>query len=1284
MRQRVGHRQSGLWLCVAAATVIAGAIATATAAAGPPLDPTRKIRQYVHESWQVRDGLPSVEVQSLLQTADGYLWITTRNGLSRFDGYHFQTFDSENTPVFVTDRFDELGETSDGTLWVSTHGSGLYRYRDGEFVHFATGKPGFDEVRSLLVDSSDNVWVGTMDGILRFRDGRFVPEEVPMLEGATVDTLVEDHRGDLWLGASGLGVLRARAGTYERIIGFGDQELELPESTVRSIHVGFDGSVWVGTLTGLYRFHEGRRTHFGEARGLLGREARCIYADRAGTLWISTEKGLNRLRGERLDSIELATHDLGWKLTFSLTRLVADSEGSLWVGTYGDGLHRFKNGSITPFAIPEGLSDNLTSAVFEGRSGDIYVAGTNGGIDRLTDAGVEPVVSPRESPFDSIWAMVEDERGRLLIATRNGLYRFDEGTFSHWNEGLSHPWLRVIYPDPEAPGQFWIGTYGGGVWRFRDDRLEVFEANEQSSDPRVRSLFKDSSGTLWIGTEMGLNSWKDDRLQTFTTQDGLGSNSIRPMIEDSEGNLWIGSAGGGLTRFRDDRFRNYAKKAGLPQSDVWALVEDDRGHLWWSTDQGILRASKEAFDAYDEGLAAAIPVRSYGVRDGLKHVEGNGHGAPAAWRDSEGFLWMISTAGLNRIDPLASNPLPPPVLIESVQAGSGMIDLGGDRRLPYEQRDLEIRYTAFNFGNPDALRFKYRLDGYDQDWHDVGDRRVAYYTNLPQGRYTFRVTAANEDGVWSEQPAALELAVLPPLWRTPWAYGIYLLLLALATAGVFKVHRRRLARERRLRLKEAERDRSIIQRLTEVDRLKDEFLANTSHELRTPLHGMMGLAESLIAGTRGELDGPVVEDLSMIVTSGRRLNHLVADILDFSKLRHHSLSLRRSAVDLKPAVEVVTTLIRHSAESKHLELRNAVPDDLPRAAADENRLQQILYNLIGNAVKFTDEGHVEVAAEERDGELVIRVSDSGIGIDESDQQRIFEAFEQSDATVERAQAGTGLGLAITSRLVQLHDGRLWVQSSLGRGSDFFFTLPLAQPEMLETPIAATDDEARSMDAFEGDAGLPIVDPQPADLPEGAAEPGFQARVLVVDDEPINLHIISSFLTLEGMELTLAASGEEALEQLRETSRPFDLVLLDIMMPHMSGYEVCRAIRRHYSLEELPVLFLSAMERARDRVAGLEEGANDYLAKPVRRAELLARVRVQLDLLRAHRLQAEEIAGLRGMLPLCANCKKVRDDQGYWTQLEGYLESHSAAQITHGICPDCSAELLEEMTALDAD
>ncbi|MEM9771655.1 MAG: CHASE2 domain-containing protein [Cyanobacteria bacterium P01_D01_bin.73] len=407
------------------------------------------------------------------------------------------------------------------------------------------------------------------------------------------------------------------------------------------------------------------------------------------------------------------------------------------------------------------------------------------------------------------------------------------------------------------------------------------------------------------------------------------------------------------------------------------------------------------------------------------------------------------------------------------------------------------------------------------------------------------------------------------------------------------------------------------QELKRLDELKDEFLANTSHELRTPIHGIVGLSEALIQGTAGPLQSPQEENLQLIADSGRRLSNLVDDILDFAQLKNGRLDLELKAVEVKGCVDAVLAVTQVLVGDRQITVTNDSSPGLPPILGDEDRVQQILYNLIGNAIKFTEKGRVQVSAKSVvPGEamekraIAISVSDTGPGIAEENLERIFESFEQGDGSTSRRHGGAGLGLAVTKQLVDLHSGDIQVQSTLGKGSTFTVTLPVADSPAVELDSHRLLRRRRYESAIAPPAPATSL---PALSSESKSNSRHQGKILIVDDEPVNLRVLENFLSFEGYSVTVAASGQEALKVLNTLAQPIDLVLLDIMMPNLSGYDVCKKIRETRLAAQLPVIMLTAKDRLDDLITGFKCGANDYLTKPFIKDELLMRINTHIHL-----------------------------------------------------------------------
>ncbi len=1199
----------------------------------------------------------------MAQDHQGFLWFATLDGLNRYDGYNFKIFrnDPDDRNSLSNNNLWSLLADRSGVLWVGTTGGGLDRFdpRSERFTHHRhdASDPqslSHNTVWAIHEDRSGAIWVGTGGGLNRLdpQTGKFTryPHDRGAQDGPGRDirAIHQDREGDLWIGTYGDGLSRLNL-TTQRFTHYAHDpndagSLSLDE--VWGIYEDRSGVLWISTYGGgLNRFDSSteRFTRYAhdpnDPHSLSHDNVKAVHEDRSGVLWVSTNGGgLNRfdVASGRFTSFQhdpANSHSLSHNNVWTL---LEDRTGILWIGTNGGGLNRF-NPATERFkgfrhdpGDPFSLSDNNVRALCEDAAGMVWV-GTNGkGLNRFEPATGRSTRyrhdpnDPSSLSADNVWVTYEDRAGVIWIGTNGGLNRWNatDDRFERYTHGpgdpfsLSHDKVWTIAQSHD--GALWIGTDGGGVNRFDPETERFTHYRHAAADPHslssdfVSILHEDREGTLWVGTGgSGLNRF-DSQTQRFTryardatAPGGPSSDIILSLLNDANGVLWIGTDGGGLNRFDPaaQSFRVYRRKDGLPNDTVYGILEDNRGQLWLSTNYGLAR-----FDPRTETF------RNYDTGHGLL---GNEFNAGAYVESRTGQFYLGGIDGLTAFHPdhLETNPHVPPVVLTSFKKYhreavlESPIPYSSALVLSYQDDLISFEVAALDFSASKNNQYAYRLDDLNADWIALGTKREITFTDLDAGRYTLRVKGSNNDGVWNEGGMALPITVLPPPWATWWAYSFYALAVAAAVAGTFRSYRKKLWREQQ-----------ISQRLRQVDRLKDEFLANTSHELRTPLYGITGLAESLIDGARGHLPEAVQADLSMVAASGRRLSHLVNDILDFSKLRHKNLELRRAPVDLKAIAEVVLTLARPLVGTKDLELINAVPADLPAADADEDRLQQILHNLVGNAIKFTESGRVEVSASVRDSMLDVQVADTGIGIPEAHQERIFDAFEQADASVEREYGGTGLGLAVTRQLVEHHGGTISLASTVGVGSTFAFSLPTAAEPALRAPAevgstaTSRSSDARSLNLEEAD-GLagPAIGSQLTDLiqaPEGSL------HILIVDDEPIIRQVLANQLGAQGFRTTPAGSGAEALRLLAE--RTFDLVILDVMMPRMSGFEVCRKLRERHSLDELPVIFLTAKNLPEDLVVGLAAGANDYLPKPVSKRELLARVQTHVALLQVNR------------------------------------------------------------------
>jgi ligand-binding sensor domain-containing protein len=525
-----------------------------------------------------------------------------------------------------------------------------------------------------------------------------------------------------------------------------------------------DGSVWLVTETSLIRYYEGRAATYANYSNRQGNmpddQALKLIEDRDGNIYLLARNGLFRLENGKF---------VGYGRMDELARLIdskhpmmtalIDKEGNVWVGTYRDGLYEFKRAQITVYSEENGLSGDNFLAIMEDREGGVWLGGRhlfrfNAG----TFTAFPSLIGRR--------ALYQDREGGIWYGGEKGVRRFKDGRISEYPIEIADLWVTAIYEDKH--GTLWLGSpngpsNNGGLFRLKDG---IFKKEERLKVDDVRRITEDSRGALWVGGTNGLSSIKDEVFTHYTTSDGLSNNYVRAIHEDTDGTLWIGTYGGGLNRFRNGKFVQITTQDGLFDNLVSQILEDERGNLWMSCNRGIYRVSRKELNDFADGKIKSINCISYSIADGMKTNECNGGGQPAGYKTRDGRLWFPTIKGVVVIDPKPINQLPPPVVVEKVVVNKVPVDLKQHFNLLQGNGDLEIHYTSLSFVSPQKIRFKYKLEGYDNDWIEVKERRVAYYTNLPPGQYIFRVIACNNDGVWNEVGASISLYLKPHFYQT--------------------------------------------------------------------------------------------------------------------------------------------------------------------------------------------------------------------------------------------------------------------------------------------------------------------------------------------------------------------------------------------------------------------------------------------------------------------------------------------------------------------------------------
>jgi ligand-binding sensor domain-containing protein/serine phosphatase RsbU (regulator of sigma subunit) len=797
---------------VRARSIVAATFAATMAREASALDPSKDISQYVEQSWGAggSEGLPQNWVDAIAQTHDGYLWLGTQEGLVRFDGVRFTVFSTRTVPALRSNNVSALVVDSEGALWIGTYGGGLTRYFGGQWATWGRKEGlGSDFVISLFEDRERALWVGTRaGGVNRRRGGEtstFTTKDG--LANDTVSAIAQDTDGTLWFGTDG-GLSRFVGGGFTTV----SEANGFARPVVLALHGSREGTLWIGTKgEGLFARRAGAIQAVAAERGLGGATVTAIASDSDGNEWLGTDgAGLYRIHGDEVR----ASGKKG--VRYAVSAFFEDREKNLWVGadnlwlgSGAVGLLRLKDGKVTTFGADEGLRADYAWSVLEDAQGTLWV-GTSGGLSMAKGGGAftqvtVPAARGRPLTDPIVMAMTPLRRGGLWIGTEGrGLGLLEGGSYTNFEDtqGLPNDTIRALHED--AAGDLWIGTYGSGLARLRDGVFSRFGAALGFPDSVVTSFAEGANGTLWIGTERGgLVALKDGR---FTVNDALVGDMIESLYWDA-GSLWIGTYGAGLALFREGRLYRFTTREGLYDDVLYAIVDDGQGFLWTTSNRGIFRTSKrELLDAAD-GRRASVTSVSFGTVDGMKSSECNS-GAPGGTRTRDGRLWFPTTKGVAMVDPgrLGRNLLAPFVHVEEVSVNRAPVDLAHQRELPPSSKDFAFAYTALSFTTPEKVRFKYRLEGFDRDWIEAGARRVAYYTNLAPGHYRFRVIAANDDGVWNEEGAAVAFDLVPRFYQTAPFFVLVCAGVLVCGAGAVRLRVGQLrARARELEQKVSER-----------------------------------------------------------------------------------------------------------------------------------------------------------------------------------------------------------------------------------------------------------------------------------------------------------------------------------------------------------------------------------------------------------------------------------------------------------------------------------------------
>jgi len=1006
-----------------AAGVLGAASLALAGVSARALDPHTAVAHYGYESWQTDTGLPQNTVHAIAQGRDGFLWIATEGGLVRFDGVDFRAYTRANTPALPSDLIDDVEEDGSGTLWISTSG-GLARMRGGK-IEADGAEPGVPatQVWRIFEDSRGTVWVLTASGLFRIdgNRGTQVPLDAALTENSR---MVAGPDGALWLGtADGLiyvatdhglhpmgttgqvlalavdGNGRAWAGTrsgLEACSASGCRNVPLPDAgAVNALASDARGRMWIGTDAGLF-LADGDRVR---AVGDKAPRVDFLYRDREGMVWAGTARGLMRIDPESSATELLASGDV-------FLSAAEDREGDLWLGTESGGLAVLRDRKFSTLTAQDGLTDEYVLALAQAANGHVGVGTKGGGLNVFRDGRFYGLTTAQGLASNVVLTLAAAANGDVWVGTPDGLNLLHNGDVARMfttADGLADDFVRSLFIG--SGGELWIGTRRG-LSRYKNGGFTTWTALDGLGSDLIGAMTEDRDGSLWIGTLGGLSRFRDGQIRNFTTKDGLSSNVVTALHEDDDGTLWIGTNDGGLNRWRAGKIVRLAL-GQLPQR-VIGILEDSSGYLWISSNTGIYRASREALDRMADG-GAAPEIMRFGTADGMRISECSSGGHPAALRLKDGSLWFATLKGIARVDPehMPVNGVAPQVSIERVsvddapQSGLERLDVAPGHS------HYEFDYAGLSFVAPQKVQYRYQLQGFDRDWVDAGTRRVAYYTNLPHGSYTFRVLARNNDGVWSKAPATAELTVEPHYYQTMW----FRLAVVLALVGLgYAAWRRRLMR--------AEQEfQAVLGERTRIAREIHDTLAQGFVAVSVQLELVAQLLRGSVDAAKEQLE---------------RAQALVRSSLEDARtsiweLRSQGGEREDLAVRILKVAEEVTSRTRSSTRVQ----MQVTGTNHPLDEDVERELTRIAREAVANAVRHGDPENIVLRLEFEGSMFGMEIRDDGRGFAGAPADGATGHFGMTGMR-ERAEA---IGASLT------------VTSGAGEGTTVRLALPLAgEPE----------------------------------------------------------------------------------------------------------------------------------------------------------------------------------------------------------------------------------------------
>ena len=1217
----------------------------------------------------IKDGLPDDGLQCIIQDHLGFLWIGTRNGLSKYDGYNFVNYyyNDKDTNSITGRNVRYIMEDSQGDIWVGTFsGLSIFIRDENRFVNYRHDKNNQNSLsnnslRKIYEDTKKNIWIGTLGGGLNFINKKSLLNKKSRLEFQTIKLdkpvekteyildIKEDSKNIIWV-ATRNGLLKISDENIELIQPVKGTEYN-QKNHFLCLELDHNGIIWIGTYgNGIARFDKMTNKFVFYCydnlpfRNYSPNNIMSLLLDSRGNLWAGPKGGDDAglfLFNRKTKKYTRFLHDPLNPYSISkdnayIRSIIEDNNGNIWFTTH-EGKINIINQQKNIFRYyrkflktKKEITFSIQTRMIEGQNGRIWFAAINGLFEFFPNKNnflkIEVQDQNNEQSLnDKCRGVIEDKEGNLWTAGHNvKLRRYNPNSriLTNFNKiiSLSNPNVHCILEDND--GTIWLGTWKGGLDKYNPSTNEIINYKNIPDDTTsisnnvILKLCKDSSNTIWISTndcmlnKLNKNIGKFKRISL-----PLNVGYICRFFVDSKNRLWAGTNIGGILLFntKDDSYKRINTNHGLPSNNyVTGFSEDHNGNIYCCTGSYLIKFNPNAVleKYYDIATEDEVLHTTYYTK---KTQE----------------IFVISDKGFYRFfpDSLKPNLIPPKMVLTNLDVMNQPMKVGKDSPLKthinvaknivldFWQNDISIQYAAIHYINPSENKYKYKLENFDDQWRNAGKNRVATYTNLSHGEYTFKVLGSNSDGIWSTEPATLAITILPPWWLTWGAYLIYALIFITILSFLYFLQKRRLRIIHELEMKEFE-----TEKLKEVDEIKSKFFANISHEFRTPLTLIKGPVERLIENKK--VDDPQ-KIYRMIKRNSERLLNLINELLDLSKLESGKMKLSAQKGDIVSFTKAIVMSFESLAEKKEIQINISSSNDLIELYFDKEKMQKIISNLLSNAFKFTQEGGkitVGIKEESNEQRVQIKISDNGIGIPQKELPKIFDRFYQAVHSNSDGYEGTGIGLSLTKELVDIHYGGISVESeernlSAGKTGGTTFTLwfPLGKEHLKEEELIYIDYETIPKEEL-------ICEKTDTSISAGEDKPQL---LIVEDNKDIRDFIIS--IIENKYRIVEAENGEEGLNRALEQIP--DLIISDIMMPKLSGDKMCERLKKDQITCHIPIILLTAKSSGEDRINGLETGADDYLIKPFNEKELLVRINnliVQRRNLREKYLREAEI------------------------------------------------------------